>query len=126
MASPQCNSDDGRQATFVGTFLQTGDAVALCDDCLAGFAASLTASMFGVPADELQALIAAHEDDDPAVQEPAPNEVAYPMQEPDPTPAAANEAAASSPTVPDAPVDADGAGEPPPEPETEAGQVAGE
>ncbi len=48
MAMPQCMSDDGNQAVFVGTMLQTGDAVALCDQCIVPWAAALLNVMTGV------------------------------------------------------------------------------
>jgi hypothetical protein len=44
----QCQSEDGRQAVFVGTFLNTGDAVAVCDECLVSFCAAVLNSMTGV------------------------------------------------------------------------------
>lgn len=48
MAAPPCMSDDGNPAVFVGTMLQTGDAVALCDECLVPWAAALLNAMTGV------------------------------------------------------------------------------
>jgi len=84
MAAPPCMSDDGNQAAFVGTFMQNGDSVALCDEHLAGFAASLVCSMFGVPADELQALIDKHEGDEPPDPAGAAAEHAAPLSEPRP------------------------------------------
>ena len=48
MASPACMSDDGRDAVFVGTMLQTGDAVALCDECLVPWSAALLQALTGV------------------------------------------------------------------------------
>lgn len=63
MAAPQCMSEDGRQAVFVGTMLQTGDAVALCDECLVMWAAALLQAMTGV---DPQPFIAAMSEDDPA------------------------------------------------------------
>lgn len=45
---PACTSGDGNEAVFVGTMLQTGDAVALCDQCLVGWAAALLNVMTGV------------------------------------------------------------------------------
>lgn len=48
MAGPACMSNDGRMAVFVGTMLETGDSVALCDICLVGWAAALLNVMTGV------------------------------------------------------------------------------
>lgn len=48
MAAPQCMSEDGSEAVFVGTMLQTGDSVALCDECLVAWAAALLNVMTGV------------------------------------------------------------------------------
>jgi hypothetical protein len=41
-------SDDGNPAVFVGTMLETGNAVALCDECLVGWTAALLNLMTGV------------------------------------------------------------------------------
>lgn len=48
MANPPCMSDDGNPAVFVGTMLQTGDAVALCDDCMVPWTAAVLYSMTGI------------------------------------------------------------------------------
>src|SRR5271170_7582483 len=48
MANPRCMSDDGNTAVFVGTMLETGDGVALCDNCLVAWAAALLNVMTGV------------------------------------------------------------------------------
>lgn len=57
MAAPPCMSDDGNPAVFVGTMLQTGDAVALCDECLVPWAAAMLAAMTGLdPMPFLQAV----------------------------------------------------------------------
>lgn len=48
MAAPQCMSDDGNNAVFVGTMLETGDAVALCNECLVGWSAALLSVMTGI------------------------------------------------------------------------------
>lgn len=67
MAPPPCMSSDGRPAVFVGTFLETGDSVALCDECLVPWAAAILAAMTGLDATPfLQAI----SDDAP----PAPSE----------------------------------------------------
>ena len=42
---PACMSEDGNQAVFIGTNLMTGDAAALCQDCLPAFLVSLLAGM---------------------------------------------------------------------------------
>jgi hypothetical protein len=41
-------SSDGNSAVFVGTMLETGDAVALCDECMVPWAAALLNAMTGV------------------------------------------------------------------------------
>lgn len=57
MAGPPCMSEDGRPAVFVGTMLQTGDAVALCDECLVPWCAAILNAMTGVdPTPFLQAI----------------------------------------------------------------------
>jgi hypothetical protein len=48
MANPPCMSQDGNPAVFVGTMLETGDAVALCDGCLVAWAAALLNVMTGL------------------------------------------------------------------------------
>lgn len=48
MAAPPCMSDDGRPAVFVGTMLASGDAVALCDECLVPWTAAVLQAMTGV------------------------------------------------------------------------------
>jgi len=48
MASPPCMSGDGETATFVGTMLATGDAVALCDACLVPWTAAVLQAMTGI------------------------------------------------------------------------------
>jgi hypothetical protein len=48
MANPPCMSQDGNPAVFVGTMLATGDAVALCDECMVPWAAALLNAMTGV------------------------------------------------------------------------------
>lgn len=69
MAGPPCMSNDGNAAVFVGTFLENGDSVALCGDCLPGFTMAITASMSGV---EIEALTAFLDSQQPGqVQDPA-------------------------------------------------------
>lgn len=41
-------SQDGNPAVFVGTMLTTGDAVALCDECMVPWAAALLNVMTGL------------------------------------------------------------------------------
>jgi hypothetical protein len=41
-------SDDGRPAVFVGTMLETGDAVALCDECLVPWTAAVLHALTGI------------------------------------------------------------------------------
>jgi hypothetical protein len=48
MAAPQCMSQDGRTAVFVGTMLETGDGFTLCDECLAAWCAALLSAMTGI------------------------------------------------------------------------------
>lgn len=69
MAGPTCMSNDGRPAVFVGTFLQNGDTVALCEDCLPQFLTAVLAQMTGVEIGRLAAEIARLSDgapEDPA------------------------------------------------------------
>lgn len=58
MAAPACMSDDGNPAIFVGTFLQNGDAVALCEDCLPQFAVAIAAQMTGIEVEQLAGIVA--------------------------------------------------------------------
>jgi hypothetical protein len=48
MANPPCASQDGNPAVFIGTILETGDTVALCDMCLVAWSAALLNTMTGV------------------------------------------------------------------------------
>lgn len=48
MANPPCMSDDGKPASFIGTFLATGDTVALCDDCMVPWTAAILNAMTGL------------------------------------------------------------------------------
>lgn len=100
MAAPPCMSEDGRPAVFVGTMLQTGDAVALCDECLVMWAAALLQAMTGV--------------------DPAPFIAA--ISEGDPAGDAAAGAPASEPPAP-APADTDDASDPPGNGRTSAGSA---
>ena len=78
MAGPACMSDDGNAAVFVGTFLQDGSSVALCNDCLPQFMVAVLAQTEGIEIEALTAEIirlAGNEPGDPAA---AAAEVAYP------------------------------------------------
>lgn len=66
MAPPQCESGDGNPAVFVGTFLQTGQPVALCDDCLVPWSAALLQAMTGVDPTPFLAAISDGADSSPA------------------------------------------------------------
>lgn len=79
-------SEDGNVAVFVGTMLQTGDAVALCDQCMVPWAAAVLQSMTGV--DPTPFLLAVSEDQ-PSVEEVAAAEAEHAEQ------AAADEEAAA-------------------------------
>lgn len=68
MAGPACMSGDGNPAVLVATMLATGDAFALCDECLVGWAAALLHTMTGVdPTPFLEAVSepAEHHEPDP-------------------------------------------------------------
>lgn len=71
MALPACMSDDGRPAVFVGTMLQTGDSVALCDECLVMWAAAVLNTMTGV---DPAPFLAAISEDVPTTAEGAPTD----------------------------------------------------
>jgi hypothetical protein len=58
-------SEDGRPAVFVGTMLQTGDAVALCDECLVAWSAALLYTMTGV---DPEPFLRAISDDEPPAE----------------------------------------------------------
>lgn len=109
MAPPSCMTEDGRPAVFVGTFLQTGDAVAVCDDCLVMFAAALLRDMTGLdPAPFLAAI--SDDQTDPGAEAPG--------QVPDVTSGAltTSEGAPSDEPPPPGPADSDQDPTPPPEP----------
>lgn len=69
MAGPACMSDDGRPAVFVGTMLETGDSVALCDVCLVGWVAAVLNVMTGV---DPQPFLQAISEDEPIPYEVVP------------------------------------------------------
>lgn len=78
MATPMCISEDGNKATFIGTFLETGDNVRLCDECMPNFCAAVFERMTGVdmtPALYLASVEGQENPDGPSGQ---PEEVAYP------------------------------------------------
>jgi len=68
MAGVACMSEDGNPAVFVGTMLENGESVRLCDVCLVAWAASVLNLMTGVDPEPF--LRAISED------EPIPYEVA--------------------------------------------------
>ena len=45
---PECMAQDGQAAVFVGTFLQNGQSVAVCDEHLVYFCADTLATMTGL------------------------------------------------------------------------------
>jgi hypothetical protein len=78
MAAPACNSDDGNPAIFVGTFLQDGSAVALCEDCLPQFCVAVAAQTQGIEVEALAAAVVALAAESDDTEPEAPQEVAYP------------------------------------------------
>ena len=48
MARLMCMSEDGHQAVFIGTMLEDGESIQVCDECLVGFASAVLATMTGV------------------------------------------------------------------------------
>lgn len=78
MAGLPCMSNDGKGAVFTGTFLQNGDSVALCEDCLPEFLVAVAGQMLGVELDQLQAAIAGLQGEQPEHPEAAGAEAAYP------------------------------------------------
>jgi hypothetical protein len=123
MANPPCMSNDGKQAVFIGTFLANGDSVALCEDHLPAFTASVTADMFGVDGQQLMEWLQANAGPDEAGDESTAAELAAPPAMLDPTSPGASAPDAPG-TSPGAPGDADGdtatASPPAQEPETTA------
>jgi hypothetical protein len=71
MAQVACERGDGNNAVFVGTFLETGTSVALCNDDLINFCVSMSEQLTGAP------VIQFLEDWIP----PKPEEVAVPSDE---------------------------------------------
>lgn len=78
MAAPQCMSNDGNRATFVGTFLETGDGVTLCEQCLPDFMGAVMAQMLGIDPEEFSAAIENLQAGAEAMEAGDPAEVAYP------------------------------------------------
>lgn len=78
MAGPTCMSNDDQPAVFVGTFLQNGDTVALCNECLPQFLAAALAQTTGVDIDRLAAGIVAEQAGPPEDPAAAAAEVAAP------------------------------------------------
>ena len=71
MAAPQCMSGDGQPAVFVGTLLQSGEAVALCDECLVPWAAAMLHAMTGVDPTPFLLAVASDEEAITAQLEPS-------------------------------------------------------
>jgi hypothetical protein len=46
-------SEDGNNAVFVGTLLETGTSITVCPDCLLNFAMSIVESNTGLPIGEI-------------------------------------------------------------------------
>lgn len=82
---PACMSEDGNPAVFVGTMLQTGDSVALCDNCLANWAVAVVSTMTGI---DPAPFIAAISEDAPTTAEGAPTDEPPPPAPADPDPEA--------------------------------------
>lgn len=55
MSSIACQTEDGNTAIFVGTFLESGNAVTVCRDCLEAFTVALAQELTGVPVIQLVA-----------------------------------------------------------------------
>lgn len=84
MAAPACMSDDGNTAVFIGTYLESGETIAVCDECMVAWSAAMLNAMTGIdPTPFLQ-----------AISEDAPEEV--PPAEPG-VPAAPAETAEEAP-----------------------------
>jgi len=82
MAAPQCMSNDGNAAVFVGTFLEDGSSVQLCTDCFAQFAAAMAASVNGIPPEVLGGVIEQLAEQANADDVPEPHEMAAPPDMP--------------------------------------------
>lgn len=84
---PECMAQDGQAAVFVGTFLQNGQSVAVCDEHLVYFCADTLSTMTGLDPTPFIAAIS----DDPGEEVPPepptePPEPPEPAEEPVPVP----------------------------------------
>ncbi len=78
MAAPLCMSNDGNPAVFIGTFMSSGDSVALCNDCMPSWAGAVLAGMLGIDPDLFSAAVAAMEQDANGGNAMEPQETAAP------------------------------------------------
>lgn len=126
MAAPQCMSNDGNQAVFVGTFMTDGSAVALCEGCLPQFMISVLAQSNGIDPQVLYNTVdeLAGAEDSPEPGDPA--QVAVPPDMVDPTSAGADEPVADLGTLDAAPEGVPGSVTEAPPPADSEGQAAGE
>lgn len=53
MAAPACNNHPDTPATFIGTFMETGDALAVCGSCLVTFSLGMLQALTGIDATPL-------------------------------------------------------------------------
>lgn len=88
MAGPACMSDDGNQAVFVGTFMQNGDAVALCPVCLPQWACAVVAQSTDTDLQQLLDWVGTHMGQAPEDVAAAAAETAAPPQQQPAPPAA--------------------------------------
>lgn len=109
MAAPQCMSNDGNPAIFIGTFYPSGDSVSLCNDCMPAWCSAVVSGMLGIDPDLFGVAVAAMEKDAEAAEHNDPAETGAPPAMVDPTPAGADAPAAQNGTR-GAPVAADGGG----------------
>lgn len=66
-------SGDGRPAAFIGTMLETGDTVTLCDDCMVLWLAAVLSAVTGVDAAPFIAALSDPSPDSDGVGSPAPD-----------------------------------------------------
>jgi hypothetical protein len=71
-------SNDGNAAIFIGTFLSSGDAVALCNDCMPAWASAVTSGMLGIDPDLYAVAVAAMEKDAEAADANDPGDTGAP------------------------------------------------
>lgn len=57
MANVPCMTDGHAQAVFIGTFLESGDSIQLCNECLANFAGAITAQVNGIDLDVFEGVL---------------------------------------------------------------------